>query len=140
MSKAIAEQRNRLGVWDGAAFGKTEKLQEAVAIQQLILERIVSQIVELLQDQYLGHQDGRVRQTATLGTRRARQGDIDLVSQCAKINVLAQADKGIAQLRTSVSAFFLGKQARLGHHHRAGSWFMPISEFYRRRRETGGGF
>jgi hypothetical protein len=37
LSKAVAEQPNRLGVWDGAAFGKTEKLQEAAAIQQLIL-------------------------------------------------------------------------------------------------------
>jgi hypothetical protein len=115
-------------------------LQEAAAIQQLILERVVSQIVELLQDQYLGHQDGGIRRTATLGTRRARQGRIDIVGQSAEIDVLAQTDERIAQLRTSATAFFLGKQAGLRHHHRAHSWFRSVSEFYRRRCETGGGF
>jgi hypothetical protein len=58
LSEAVAEQPNRLGVGDGAAFSEAEKLKEAALIQQLILERVVSQIVELLQDQYIGHQDG----------------------------------------------------------------------------------
>lgn len=55
---------------EGAALGKTEKSQEAAAIQQLLLDRLVSQIAALLQDQYLGHQDGGIWRTATLGTRR----------------------------------------------------------------------
>jgi hypothetical protein len=126
LSKAVAKQPNRLGVGDGAAFGKTEKLQEAGAIQQLILERVVSQIVEPLQDQYLGHQYGSVRRTATLRTRRARQGRIDFIAECTEIDVLAQSDERITQPRTSTTAFFLGKQARLGHHHRARSWFKSV--------------
>jgi hypothetical protein len=140
LSKAVAEQPNRFGVGDCAAFGEAEKLQEAAAIQQLILERVVNKIVEVLQDQYLGNQDGGIRRTTTFGTQRERHGAIDFVGQRAEINVLAQTYERIAQLRTSVTAFFFSKQARLGHHHSARSSFGLVSEFYRRRRETGKDF
>ena len=42
LRQAVAEQPDRLGVGDCAALGKAEKLQKTAAIQQLILERIVS--------------------------------------------------------------------------------------------------
>jgi len=94
-----------------------EKLQEAAAIEQLILECVVGQIVELLQDEYLGHQDRRIRRPTALGARWPRHGDIDFVGQRGEVDMLAQADEWIARLRTSVSTFFLGKQAGFRHHH-----------------------
>jgi hypothetical protein len=140
LGQAVAEEPDRLGIGDRAALGQAEKLQEAAAVQQLILECVVGQVVELLQDQYLGHQNRGIRRPSALGTRWARQGGIDFVGKRRKVDMLAQADEWIAQLRTSVATFFFGKQARLGHHHWAGSSFRSVSEFYRRRCETGEGF
>jgi hypothetical protein len=79
LRQTVAEQPDRLGIGDRAALGKTEKLQKAAAVKQLILACVVGQIVELLQDQDLGHQDGWIRRPASLGARRARQGGIDFV-------------------------------------------------------------
>lgn len=98
---------------DPAALGDTQKLQEARAIQQLLLDRVVCQIVALLQHQYPGHEDDGIRQTATLGTRRARQGRIDFIGQRTEIDVLDQSDKGIGQLRASATASFLAKQVAI---------------------------
>ena len=51
LCQTIAEEPNRLGIGDRAALGEAEKLQETATVQQLIRERVVSQIVELLQNQ-----------------------------------------------------------------------------------------
>ena len=61
LGQTVAKQPDRFGVGNRTVFGKTEKLHEAATVQQLIFERVVSQIIELSQDQNLGHQDCWIR-------------------------------------------------------------------------------
>ena len=79
------------------------KLQEAAAVRQRILERVVGQIAALLQHQDLVHHDDSVRRPAALGARRARRRNIDLFGQRRTVDRLAHADKWIAQRRTTDS-------------------------------------
>ncbi|WP_435759285.1 hypothetical protein [Massilia sp. CMS3.1] len=97
LRQPVAEQPDRLGIGDRAALGKTEKLQETASVEQLLLACVVGQIVELLQYQNFGHQDRGVRRPATFGTRWTRQGGIDFVGQCGKVDMLAQAGERIAK-------------------------------------------
>ena len=47
--------------------------QDLPVVQQLIFQRVIGQVVELLKHQDLDHQHRRIRRTATLGARRPRR-------------------------------------------------------------------
>ena len=68
LSKTVTKQPDRLGVRDAAALGQVEEAEEVAAVQQLILQRVVGQIVQLLQPMDSGHQNRRVRWTTSFGT------------------------------------------------------------------------
>ena len=90
---------------------------KAAAVQQLALQRVIGQVVALLRYQDLDHPDCRVRQTATLGTRRTRRSGINALRQRVEIHVLGQANQRIPQLCASVFALLFGKHADPGLHH-----------------------
>ena len=49
LSQTVAEQPDRLGVGDTAALGQLQKLQGTAPVEQLVLERVVGQVVKLLE-------------------------------------------------------------------------------------------
>nr|WP_206759108.1 MULTISPECIES: hypothetical protein [unclassified Massilia] len=130
LCQAITEQPDRLGVGDAAAFRQIQETQEAAAVQQLVLQRVVGQVVELLQHQNPDHQDRRVRRTAALGARRTRRGGIDARRQRLEIHVLGQAHQRIAQLCSPVLTLLLGKQTDPGFHHDGTRWLGSMPGFY----------
>jgi len=67
LGQAVAEQPDRLGVGDIAALGQLQKLQETAPVEQLVLERVVGQVVKLLEHQDLDHQHSRIRRTTAFG-------------------------------------------------------------------------
>ena len=69
LGQAVAQQPDRLGVGDAAAFDQIEELQEATPVEQLIFQRVIGQVVELLEHQDLDHQHGRIWWATAFGTR-----------------------------------------------------------------------
>jgi len=118
LRQAIAEQPNRLGIGDAAAFGQIQKLQETTAVQQLVFQRVVSQVVELLEHQNFDHQHGRIWRTAALGARWPRRGGVDAAGQRFEVHMLGQADQRITDLGAPILALMFGKQADPRLHHR----------------------
>lgn len=57
----------------------------------------------------LDHQYCRVWRAAAFGTRRARRGGIDACRQRLEIHMLGQAHRRVAQFRSPVLTFLLGK-------------------------------
>lgn len=92
--QAITEQPDRLGVRDANAFSQVQETQEAAAAQQLILRRVIGQIVQLLQYQDLDYQDRRVRRTAALGTRRRGAATSILAASASKSTCPARPTYG----------------------------------------------
>jgi len=111
------KQPDRLSVANAAAFGQVKKLQEAAAVEQLIFQRVVRHFVELLEYQHLYHQHRGIRRTATLGERWPRSRHLDAGGQGLEVNVFDHADQRIADLRTPVFGFMLGKHADPELHH-----------------------
>lgn len=98
LGQAVTEQPDCFRILNATAVGQIQEAQEAAAVQQLILQRVIGQVVELLQYQDLDHQDRRIRRSATFGARWTRGGCIDPCGQRVKIHVLGQADQRIAYL------------------------------------------
>lgn len=119
LGQAVTEHPYRLGIGHAAAVGQTQKLQEAAAVQQLVFQRVVGQVVELLKHQNPHHQQGRIRRTAALGTRWPRYRSIDPSRQGGKVHMLGQTHQRATDLAAPVFTLMLCTQTDLGlHHHR----------------------
>lgn len=113
LRQAVTEQPASLGARDAAAFGQVQKTQEAAAVQQLILQRVIDQAVQLLQHQELDHQDRRLRRTAASGTRRTWRSHIDSCCQRREIHMLGQDNQHVAKFLAPVFTLLLGEQTDL---------------------------
>src|SRR5471032_3429991 len=91
---------------------------QAATVEQLVFQRVVGQVVELLQHQYLDHQHRWIWRTAALGPRWSWCCLVNAGGQCLEVHVFGQADQRIADLCTPIFTFMLGKQADPGLHHR----------------------
>jgi hypothetical protein len=120
-----------LGIGNTTALGQVQELQEAAAVQQLILERVVGQVVELLQHQDLHHQQGWIRRATAFGARWPRCGGINGGGQRLEVHMLGQTNQRISDLGTAVFAFVFCKQADPGLHHAGTHLAGSMSEFYR---------
>lgn len=117
LRQAVAKQPYRLCVGNCTAVGQAQIRQEATAVEQLIFERVVSEIVELLQHQNLDHQNCRIRWPAALGPRRTWHSGINTSGQRSEVHMFGKASQGITQFLSTVPALFFGKQTGFGHHH-----------------------
>ena len=66
-------------------------MQEAGAVPQLTLLRVISQDVELLQYQGLDYQDRQIGKIPTLNTPRAWRGGVDPCRKRLEIHMFGQA-------------------------------------------------
>lgn len=129
--RPVAEQPDRLGIGDHAALGRAEKLQESASVEQLVFERVVGPIVELLQYPNFGYQDREYSgRPGLIRDGRGKSKSILSVSE-EKSTCVLRATSGLPSFERRFP-FFFGKQAGLGHHCWAGSPFRSTSEFYRK--------
>lgn len=88
-----------------------KKRLEARPIQHLELQRLVRQVVQLLQQQQLDHQRRRVRRPAAATGRPQGQLRIHRRRDPRKVDMLAQHRQRIVQLLTLRRAFLADEQA-----------------------------
>lgn len=55
LHQTITKQPYRFGVGDATALGHIQETREAAAVQQLVFQRVIGKVVELLQHQNLEH-------------------------------------------------------------------------------------
>ena len=77
LRQTVPKQPDRLGIGNTAALGQIQKLQEASAVKQLVFQRVIGQVVELLEYQYLDHQHRWIRRASALGARRPWRSGIN---------------------------------------------------------------
>lgn len=83
---------------------------EAATVQHLVLQRLVGQVVQLLQQQQPDHQLRRPRRATALGTRAQAKVAIDHRRDRDEIDVPRQQLQRIAQLLALGFALGPGKQ------------------------------
>lgn len=107
----LAPHPDRLGIRHPAAVLQAEKALEAGAIQHLVLQRVVGQVVQLLQQQQLHHHHGRIRRPAPAPRRPQGQLGIHRCRDRCEVDVPGQQRQWVVQALALGIAFFAGKQA-----------------------------
>ena len=104
----LAPHPDRLGIGHPAAVFQA---LEAGAIQHLVLQRVVRQVVQLLQQQQLDHHHRRVRRSAAATGRSELQLGIHHICDRLEVDVPRQQRQRVVQGLALGVAFFAGEQA-----------------------------
>lgn len=107
----LAPYPDRLGIGHPTAALQTGKAQETGAIQQLVFQGIVGQVVQLLQHQQSDHQFGRIRWPPSAPGIADHQLGVHRLDQGREVNGSIQHLQRVAQTIPLGVALFSGKQA-----------------------------
>nr|WP_221899429.1 hypothetical protein [Xanthomonas sp. GW] len=113
----LAPHPDRLGVRHLAAVFQSKELLETAPIQHLVLQRIVREVVQLLQQQQFDHDHRRPGRTAPARAGAQGQLRIDGLGNRCEIDMARQHRQRVAYLLALGLAFVSGKQS----DHRATS-------------------
>lgn len=107
----LAPHPDRLGVRDPAAVLQAQEALEAGAIQYWVFQRVIGQVVQLLQQQQLDHHHRWIRRPAAAPRRAPRQLGIHHRCDRIEVDVPGQQRQRIVEALTLGVAFFAGEQA-----------------------------